>query len=714
MTRFLSERLRAAIKLLGLPFALVAALYALGWLEALSLKTLDVFARINAQSVADPQVVVVAFDHDDTREFGSTNLQSNAMLQAVLTRTLQSEPKSIGIVQAINFAEPGGEALAELIAQHPKVLIMDKREISAISLAEESPPYAPLLAQSATQSIHTDGDRIVRRQLLSWPIGGQVSVRAVQDIDQAWRNLQAPAQARESSFCFRLAQLSLDDPSRLSIDMRGNLVLNGKAQQSIGPGDGDYVRTLGPAGPLILPRHASDMKLITFTEVLAPGFNQSALRNKVVLIGAVTESARSFQLSFQSLKSAYDVSYQVDIAAHQTAALIDAAQRNSQALRALPNSFSYFWILAWMLLCSWLLVPTSKPTQWLLIGGGCALALLSFAFVAYRLGWWLPVFAPVLGIAVVTFAAVTIVFRIETSLKAFADVTQRALNRIPEPIMVKDSLGRIRMVNESFCKLAGLTPQDLIGKNLASALPRWNLQGLMAHVGDYTSGETTPGEENNKPNKPLHKPAALSPEAESRSVGVDAEVFTDSIGRRYKLNLLTSRLPRPGRQDLIFALVRAFTPIGDAHLQALGTEALEHHMQQLRYWAQARGEQPVLHAIALEDFELLQEAYGEAATELLQREILTRLRRAFVSAFAVERSDAPGIFWLMRTSAIHLELESATQSALDSVFNWPVEVVDEQVELSARCVGQIAREIDSFQTLSFKLLKDLGVSTQGD
>jgi CHASE2 domain-containing sensor protein len=702
MTRFLSERLRAAIKLLGLPFALVAALYALGWLEALSLKSLDLFARINAQSVADPQVVVVAFDHDDTREFGSTNLQSNAMLQTVLTRALQSEPKSIGIVQAINFAAPGGKALAKLIAQHPKMLIMDKREISAISLAEESPPYAPLLAQSATQSIHTDGDRIVRRQLLSWPIGTQVSVRVVQDIEQAWRNLQAPVQARESSFCFRLAQLSLDDPTRLSIDSRGNLLLNGQLQQSIGPGDGDYVRTLGPAGPLILPRHANDMKLITFKELLAPGFSQSALRNKVVLIGAVTESARSFQLSFQSLKSAYDVSYQVDIAAHQTAALIDAALRNSKALQALPNSFSYCWILAWMLLCSWLLVPTSKPTQWLLIGGGCALALLSFAFVAYRLGWWLPVFAPILGIAVVTIAAVTIVFRIETSLKA-----------LPEPIMVKDSLGRIRMVNESFCQLAGLTPKDLIGKNIASALPRWNLQDLMAHIGDYTSGETGHGQENNEPNKLLHRRAALAGEAESQAVGVDAEVFTDSIGRQYQLNLLTSRLPRPGRQDLLFALVRAFTPIGDAHLQALGNEALEHQMQQLRYWALAHGEQPVLHAIALEDFELLQEAYGEPAVELLQREVLTRLRRAFVSAFAVERSDAPGIFWLMRTSAIHQDLESVTQSALDSVFNWPVEVVGEQVELSARCVGQIAREIDSFQTLSFRLLKDLGVGKQG-
>jgi CHASE2 domain-containing sensor protein/GGDEF domain-containing protein len=681
-------RLIAAFRAIVLPLLVITTLFAFGLMESLSLKVLDLYGQMFATRRPAEQMLIVAYDRFDVRRFGGKVVQSDGMTQSVLTRVLAGKPKAVGLTRVANFDAPDSAGLIALVKANPNVLLMDRREVTALKVAAEAPPAEELRTQSATQIIQTDVDRIVRRQVLAWPL-----------LDP---ETEKPTGANENGFCFTLAQLALGPHSPLSLDANNVLLVNGKAQAALTSGSGDYAQSLGMPATLILPKHASDMDLVTYQELLAPEFDLQRLAGKVILLGSVVDSSQAFQLSFQSLKTAYDTSFFVDIMAHQVSNLLDVADGHWPVMRA-PSAFvGYLWGLAWLVLCAWILVPTARPLQWLSIGAGTLGALIGITLLAFYLGWWLPVFAPATGIVLVTIAAISNVFRTESSLKAFADVTQRALNRLPEPVFVKDSLGRIRMVNESFCRLAGMLPKTIIGEALTKVLPYWRTEALLSYPGDYNTG-------NRHPNEPTDAELNSTP----------PELFTDAFGRKFELNLITSRLPRAGRQDLVFGLVRTFHAIGDEHDLPANTEALEKRFEQLAFWASKHGLNALVQLISIEDFELLQEAYLPEQVEKLLKHVHERLRRAFSGADALERATQAGHFWLMRKLEFSEDTASQTRHALDLAFNWPFEIAGEKVELTALCAGASAPiDAEDFAGLArhikAQLCSDIPSSANGD
>jgi PAS domain S-box-containing protein len=652
------RRFVAALRASAWPFFVIAALHGFGYLEVVSLKFLDVYGRLFAQHTPAPEVVVVAFDRGDLKRFGSDSVRGDQMTRQVLEKLLAADVAAVGIGIAPNFKQPDSPALIATIKAHPaRVVVMDTREVLALGLSSAVEPLPELAAQSATLSVHVDVDRVARRQIIAWRA---IDSRTGKDTGRF-----------DTSFCFQLAQRALSaagGASPLGINAQGLLTKNGVAQQDLGPGLGDYLYSSKPNIPMILPRHSTDLELVTYSELLSADFSPARVAGKVVVMGTVADGSQSFQLSFQSLMGAYDTSFFADILGQQTATLLEFARSSDwPAMRALPHGFGYVWVAFWLLLTAWLLVPSARPHQWLVIGLGSGGALVLITLVAFRFGLWLPVFAPLLGIAGITVMMVSSVFRAESSLVAFADITQRALNRLPEPVFVKDSLGRIRMVNESFCRLAGLLPAALNGKLLHEVLPNWRIAKLLAHKGDYSTGKH-----------------ALDGDT------TGAEQFTDAYGRQFELNLITSRLPRAGRQDLLFGLVRAFHAVGEGHDAPATSAQLQLRFTQLDFWARSHGLNALVQRIDIEDFDLLHEAYAPEHVEKLLKQVHERLRRAFVGADAIERSFTPGQFWLMRKLEFSEDTTSQTRHALDLAFNWPFDVAGEKVELTALCASASA------------------------
>jgi PAS domain S-box-containing protein len=622
------------------PWLLVCLLFWIGMLEHAGLKSADWFARLGALARSNGDVILIQADAQDAKQFGAKAIRSGEITERLLEQIELSEPRAVvvmrGAIPDAAITERTNQSTSEAIGQRTARLVFEA------DIDSESSAKRPLF------SAPRDTDRVVRRTLL------------------AERSNTTPV----PSLVLRAAEIALQDAAIIE---NTRIVLSGAVIAELATGEGEYVRNGTSLSALIPPYTRAPLEILSFADVLQTG---KSVRGKVVVVAGLADpDALRYQLpqhsdwfghgrlTHQALEFS-DEATRGEVAAEQIRNLLSAAAGKTHALQG----WNFFAVAAWtfvlMLLCAWALVPTSKLRQWLLIGGGGVAGLWLLGAVCFHWGVWIPVVAPTLGIILLSLIAITMVFRIEQNLRAFADVTQRALNRLPEPVFVKDSLGRIRLVNESFARLSGYLPNQLIGQNLSEVLPKWPILSLLEHSGDYETGRLS------------HDERAAP------------EHFVDAFGREYELNLLTARLPRPGRQDLIFALIRSCHATGDLHEARSSFELLDQRAQQLRFWAQHKQQHACVDWLQIEDFELLLEAYSSEQVEQLLRRVLERLRRAFASCFALERDMRDGTFCLLRimpASSNDAGIESLTRHALDVAFGFEFEIEGETIELRVRC-----------------------------
>ncbi len=621
----------AALRGMWAPWVLVCVLFWIGLLEHAGLKSADLFAWLGAQKNSPNDVVLVQASQDDVQQFGAMAIRSGDTALQLVKQINAVEPRAVVVMRGA-LAPSSSAALTNTSA----------RTLVEADIDTPASPSRP------TFSALRDTDRVVRRTLLG-------------EFDATGK--------RSPSLVLRAVELSTQQNAELSAQ---HIHMGGRTLFELATGEGEYVRNGTKLSALIPRQTRAPLASLSFAQALA---SSNQLRGKIVVLAGLADADAlryqlpqhsdwfgSGRLTHQALEFS-DEATRAEVAAEQIGSLLTATTGKTQALRGWNFVSVVTWTFAIMLLCAWALVPTSTPKQWVAIAVGSITVLWLMAAVAFEWGIWIPVVAPTLGILLLSLVAVTTVFRIEQNLRAFADVTQRALNRLPEPVFVKDSLGRIRIVNESFARLSGYLPNQLIGKNLSDVLPDWPILSLLQHSGDYETGKVAHDEKS----APEH--------------------FVDAFGREYELNLLTARLPRPGRQDLIYALIRSCHATGDRHELQSTLEALEKRAQQLRFWANHKQQRACIDWLQIEDFDLLLEAYSNEQVEVLLRRVLERLRRAFASSFAIERDLRDGIFCLMRilpASSDEASRGSLTRHALDVAFGFEFEIDGESIELRVR------------------------------
>jgi len=512
--------------------------------------------------------------------------------------------------------------------------------------------------------VSQDPDGVSRRFLYSWTSPPQ-----------------AKSTRRQVSLHYAVVERYLANrgqSERLQFNPDGALLINGKRQLPIRNYAGEYSSDNMGIGFLIPTHNFADSDLISYEEILSGQFDPKRLAGKIVLIGAINaDLERTFTMPFQwsMFSRGYEISYNVDLAAHSIAALLAAVNDDWPLLHALPSWFKWPWLMAWIFVLCWLLVPIARPWQWLAVGAGMSGALIVITYVAYRFGYWLPVATPMLCIFAATAMTVVRIFRTESSMRDFVSVTQRILNRLPEPVFVKDSMGKLRLVNESFCHLAKSLPNELINQQLTAVFPHWESPALSGN--------------------------ALAPEAAQR------ERFVDRAGRSFELSIVNSRLPRPGRQDLVFGLIRSFNPIGQEHYAIASVETLARRFELAYFWAQNHHQSVSVELLEVTDHELLAEAYSASEVDKLTCAALDRLRRAFPGADAIERGQA-GRFWLIRRLDLIDDHQVSLQNAIDMAFAWPFDVAGEKVDLQVSAFGkQAPRDGDQFAVLADKIIDAL-------
>jgi CHASE2 domain-containing sensor protein len=657
------RRIRAAAWLAVAPLLVGFLLYASGLGQFLALRSLDIYNASIAKKAPPSNIVIVGYTDEDLEKYTLDVIENDETKAKVLSAVLAANPEIVSLnIQSEPKRPPGTKALRDILARDMRVFAVEGVRYQTGPVMRAEIPELAAGQRGHSGAVSLDPDGISRRFLYNWVPPPQKT-----------------SQRRPISLHYAVVERYLANrgqSARLQNNSDGSISINGKPHAPTRSHMGEYTSDNIGTGFLIPTANFADTDLISYSEILSGQFDPARLRGKIVLIGAINaDLERTFAMPFQwsMFSRGYEVSFNVDLAAHNIAALLAAVNADWPVLHSMPGWFKWPWLVAWIFMLCWLLVPIARPWQWLAIGIGMSGALVLVTYSAYRLGYWLPVAAPMLCIFAATAMTVVRIFRAESSMRDFVGVTQRILNRLPEPVFVKDSMGKLRLVNESFCHLAKALPKELLNRQLTEVFPHWE--------------------------SPAQTINALAPEAAQR------ERFVDRSGRSFELTIVNSRLPRPGRQDLVFGLIRNFTPVGSEHYAIASVETMVRKFDLAYFWAQNHHQSVLVELLEVQDHELLAEAYSASEVDKLMCAALDRLRRAFPGADALERGQA-GRFWLVRRLDLIDDHQLSLQNAIDMAFAWPFDVAGEKVELQVCAFGkQAPKDGEQFSVLADKIIE---------
>jgi CHASE2 domain-containing sensor protein len=630
LKRTLPGRWRAVLRI-GIPvLCLVLGARHLGWLERWSMQAFDWCTHFYASSEPSKYVTAIGITDADLKLFADP--RGKATMLKVLEQVKTTQPKAIFFTEALN---PGGEPFLKefvdslLQVKHGYALTTTTLSESEGQMLSALPE--PIQRMQREQRLflgvsYSDYDAIVRRFLL-----GRM------DGDHYLPSLAV----RTASAFFN------DDPNKIAQAADGTLTINGVHYGKLGQRFGEYQIAVNDNVAdtlLIAPKHWGGVDFYSFGDVLAGKVPLQHLKDRIVFVGTHTTSMTALLnmtpgSSWNSIKDFSPPQRAAMITDH----LISAALGETPVIKALPNWLNIFWISIWTLLAVYLMAPVDAPRVWLWRASALAGLMLAISLFAFRYGYWLSAVPALLGIVASSAETIRKALTNERSLRDFVAITQSVLDRLPEPVFVKDDHGRIRLVNEALCRLLAAEPKELIGVPLVSIWPQF---------------------------------AALDRSGEAE--------LTDRFGRQFKTQIeLSSLPPRMANEKLVFGMIRAMEPLKVRSLEPVETFEKRFALCQAR--AQRLAEKTWLIWIQIDDLADVREVLGNATAESYHQQICNRLHSAFPTLDSITTLSNDQFLIVENIRTLH----SSARELLQGAFSWPITINDERVEAELSCVEQL-------------------------
>ena len=375
-----------------------------GLLELLEMAALDQLFQLRPQEPVDTRIVIVEINESDIQKLGGLPISDRRFAQLI---NILKKYNPVGIGLDIYRDKPvleGHQEFLEVIKSTPNLIGVQKVAGSADSYPVAPPPSLKERDQVGANDFPLDPDGKVRRSIvyMAEPNGESIL-----------------------SFSFRLAQDYLIS-KKIKVDQRKDLPI--KVGDSTGfvvqvgegliprftANSGGYTRAEDGGYQTILNYRGSPQtfKTISMIDVLENKISLEFIEGKIVLIGATAESAKDlFYTPFSSslLRSNERMSG-VTIHAHSISQFLNAAIEGRSFIQTWDEYLEWLWIIAWSTVgavLSWQQRHSSnvkRRVPWTIIGIIVAVAsLLSGCYVAFLLGWWIPLVPA--GLALVGSAA---------------------------------------------------------------------------------------------------------------------------------------------------------------------------------------------------------------------------------------------------------------------------------------------------------------------
>ncbi|NJN73666.1 MAG: diguanylate cyclase, partial [Limnothrix sp. RL_2_0] len=205
---------------------------------------------------------------------------------------------------------------------------------------------------------------------------------------------------------------------------------------------------------------------VNLSDVLSGRVSNNLFRDRIVLIGSVSENTKDFFLSpFSDKKEDGPGRISgVDIHANFTSEMISATLDNRPLLRTFTYWQDAGLVIFFATLGSGVIWRWRSPTK-----GGIALIIsnsiiLGSTYLLFTLGWLFPVVPSLLTLIGSAVVATIYLANQAKELGRSREFFHLIIDNIPDPVFVKDTDFKLTVVNEAFCQLINTTESDIIGK----------------------------------------------------------------------------------------------------------------------------------------------------------------------------------------------------------------------------------------------------------
>jgi diguanylate cyclase (GGDEF)-like protein/PAS domain S-box-containing protein len=303
-----------------------------------------------------------------------------------------------------------------------------------------------------------DADGKVRRSLLYWHIDHQT----------------------HESFALKLALLYLKSEGITPKKAKSNpeyLQLGRAKFRRFQPNDGGYVGADNRGYQILsnFPKVGTGsssvegygFRKVSMRDVLNNQVPPSWIKDRIVLIGSTATSLQDFALIPYSSRLIGTVKpvAGIELQAYFISEIISAALEGRPLLKVWSQLIEWLWICAWAYVGAVVTRRIQRPSLNFLSILLLYFVLCGSAYLALLFGWWIPVVP-----ALLTFSgsAIAITYQVAYSheeLKRSKEFVHQLINKIPDPIFVKNKKHQWIVLNEAYCQFIGYPENLLIEKS---------------------------------------------------------------------------------------------------------------------------------------------------------------------------------------------------------------------------------------------------------
>ena len=364
-----------------------------GTLQSQEWKALDTFFQLRPPEPRERRIVIVGLNEDDIQTYASSYDQvvSDETLAQVLRKIKTYQPRVIGL--DILRDKPVGQGqtqLAEVFQSTPNLIGVEKLVGEKIN----PNPILKALDRSSANDVIIDGDGVLRRGIL-YPL-----VKPDKFLP---------------SFSLAVALRYLEKEGINSVaSPEGWLQLGQIKFPPFEANDGGYQNADAGSYQTLINFRNSKFERISFTEILEERVNPQILKERIVLVGYTAISKKDYFYTPYSKRDSLTTPpriYGVEVHAHLASQILSAVLDNRPLIQVWSEGWEYLWIFLGIALPSvgiWLFHSPSHSGKLLLIIVTEAVIfaglLFGITYLAWGMGWWIPLIPPLYGLGLSTLA----------------------------------------------------------------------------------------------------------------------------------------------------------------------------------------------------------------------------------------------------------------------------------------------------------------------
>ena len=371
-------------------------------LEALEIYTRDRMVRLNADGPPDPRLLVVGVTEADIQRYRQP-LPDSVVAEA-LGRIAEAQPRAVGldIIRDLPQGE-GLEDLLQVLQQHPQIVVVCK----VGTKAEPGYPPPPGLPkkQWGFSNLPPDPGGVVRRGLL-----GMMPPALPDAAENPCQNPTEPM----FSLGFQLARQYLAEAGiPLTFTAADEFRLGEVVLPPLGPSDGGYQRASDGGYQILIQYRSGDRiaEQVTLSQLLEGQVSADQLRDRIVLVGYVAESAKDlFSTPYSGGQNHNRPMPGVVIHAQIVSQLLRTVLDGEPVPWFWPSGAELIWVWGWALVGGAIASALRHP---LALGAAIGVGIgvcAGIGYLAFLQGGWVLVATPILALGL-TAAGVILVDR---------------------------------------------------------------------------------------------------------------------------------------------------------------------------------------------------------------------------------------------------------------------------------------------------------------